>query len=75
MVRRGELLLTVSTGGGSPALASGVRTWLSEQFGAEWGERMAEAQALRTRLRQAGAPPGEVIAAVRALIVERGWLG
>jgi precorrin-2 dehydrogenase/sirohydrochlorin ferrochelatase len=74
MVRRGDLLLTVSTGGGSPALASGIRAWLSAQFGLEWGEHLSEAQALRTRLRAAAARPGEIIAAVRAMITERGWL-
>jgi len=74
MVRRGDLLLTVSTGGGSPALASSIRAKLSGQFGPDWQENLAEAQALRTRLRAAGAPPAEVIAAVSALIRERGWL-
>lgn len=36
-VRRGELLLTVSTGGGSPALSKMVREQLEMQFGQEYG--------------------------------------
>jgi siroheme synthase-like protein len=35
-VRRGDLLLTVSTGGSSPALAAWVREQLEEQFGDEY---------------------------------------
>lgn len=36
-VRRGELLLTVSTGGASPALARLIREQLEEQFDCEYG--------------------------------------
>ena len=35
-VRRGDLLLTVSTGGSSPALAAWLREQLEEQFGDEY---------------------------------------
>ncbi|SHO49713.1 precorrin-2 dehydrogenase/sirohydrochlorin ferrochelatase family protein [Desulfopila aestuarii] len=37
-VRRGELLLTVSTGGASPALAKLIREQLEEQFDGEYGK-------------------------------------
>lgn len=37
-VRRGELLLTVSTGGGSPALSKLIREQLEEQFSGEYGK-------------------------------------
>lgn len=36
-VRRGELLITISTGGGSPAISRMVRMELEEQFGPEYG--------------------------------------
>jgi precorrin-2 dehydrogenase/sirohydrochlorin ferrochelatase len=36
-VRRGDFLLTVSTGGGSPALAGQVRKELEEEYGLEYG--------------------------------------
>jgi siroheme synthase-like protein len=36
IVRRGELLLAVSTGGRAPALAKRVRCRLTEQFGWQW---------------------------------------
>jgi precorrin-2 dehydrogenase / sirohydrochlorin ferrochelatase len=49
-VRRGELLLTVSTGDGSPAFARKVRQELEERFGAEYGEALRIAAALRRKL-------------------------
>jgi precorrin-2 dehydrogenase / sirohydrochlorin ferrochelatase len=38
VVRRGELTIAVSTGGGSPALSRRLREQLEAQFGEEWGE-------------------------------------
>ena len=55
IVRRGELLLAVSTGGRAPALAKRLRRRLNEQFGWQWealveilGEVRAEALPSRT---------------------------
>lgn len=41
VVRRGELIIAVSTGGRSPALASRLRRLLEERFGPEWEELAA----------------------------------
>lgn len=37
-IRRGELLISISTGGGSPALASAIRKELELHYGPEYGE-------------------------------------
>ena len=74
IVRRGGLVLSVSTGGASPALAVRIRSWLGERFGPEWASRLQEAAALRQALRESGAPPAIVMAEVMALCDREGWL-
>jgi precorrin-2 dehydrogenase/sirohydrochlorin ferrochelatase len=75
LVRRGDLLLTVSTGGAAPALSAALRGWLEDAFGEEWAGRLAEVAAVRAELRAAGASPPEVMRAVRAHLDRAGWLG
>jgi precorrin-2 dehydrogenase / sirohydrochlorin ferrochelatase len=55
IVRRGELLLAISTGGRAPALAKRLRRRLTEQFGWQWealvdvlGDVRAQTQPART---------------------------
>lgn len=65
-VRRGDLLLTISTGAASPALAAQLRAKLAEQFGPEYGRALALAAAIRTL------PPEALPATERAALVS--WL-
>ncbi len=74
VVRRGDLLLTASTGGSVPGLARRLREWLADSFGPEWKDRLSELSAQRARWRSAGLPPAEVSQKVRSLIDEKGWL-
>jgi len=74
LVRRGDLLLTASTGGSVPGLARRLREWLADSFGPEWTGRLKELSAARARFRSAGASPAEVSRKVRDLIAEKGWL-
>jgi precorrin-2 dehydrogenase/sirohydrochlorin ferrochelatase len=41
IVRRGDLVLAISTGGASPAVARKVREDLERRFGSEWAETLA----------------------------------
>lgn len=74
MVRRGDLLLTVSTSGGAPAMASALRTWLEARFGPEWSDHLESLAAERRALRQRGASPPEVMRALSARIQGSAWL-
>ncbi len=70
-VRRGDLLLTVSTGGASPGLAARIRARLADQYGPEWADRLALLRGHRTAWRQDG---GDVAALTDALLHANGWL-
>jgi precorrin-2 dehydrogenase/sirohydrochlorin ferrochelatase len=47
VVRRGELVLAIATGGASPALAKKLRAQLSASFGEEWSEVLAVVRMVR----------------------------
>jgi len=74
IVRRGDLLLTASTGGQVPGLARALRESLADQFGPEWTVRLKELGMARAKLRAQGLSPQEVSQQVRALITRMGWL-
>ena len=74
MVRRGDLVLTASTGGRAPGLARRLREWLEDHFGPEWHSRVDELGRSRDGWRSAGLSPHEVSERSRTLIAEKGWL-
>jgi precorrin-2 dehydrogenase/sirohydrochlorin ferrochelatase len=74
IVRRGDLLLTASTGGQVPGLARALRERLAGQFGPEWTVRLKELGQARAKWRAQGLSPQEVSHHVRALILQMGWL-
>jgi precorrin-2 dehydrogenase/sirohydrochlorin ferrochelatase len=74
IVRRGDLLLTASTGGQVPGLARALRESLADQFGPEWTDRLKELGRARAKWRAEGLSPGEVSHHVRELISRMGWL-
>jgi len=59
-VRRGDLLLTVSTGGRSPALSRRLCRFLAEVFGPEWRVRLDRLAGLRAGWRLGGADSAAV---------------
>ncbi len=69
-VRRGELLLTVSTGGASPGLAARIRSRLDAEYGPEWADRVALLRRHRAAWRQDGR---DVTVLTDALLRANGW--
>lgn len=74
LVRRGDLLLTASTNGASPALARRLKQQLAAQFPPAWAEYVGEIAAARSAWREAGASFTEIGTRTNALIDEKGWL-
>jgi precorrin-2 dehydrogenase / sirohydrochlorin ferrochelatase len=70
-VRRGDLLLTVSTGGASPGLAARIRARLAGEFGPEWADRLALLRDQRAVWRRGGR---DLAAETNALLQASGWL-
>src|SRR5258708_1362936 len=75
LLRRGDLLIAVSTNGQSPGLASRVKRFLAELFGVEWQGRLDALSALRQGWREAGAGPAEIKRWTDEWIDRHHWLG
>ncbi len=71
-VRRGGLVIGVSTEGRSPAVARVLREWLEQRFGPEWEARFEQAVALRHHMRAGGATGAEITGETAELL--DGWL-
>ncbi len=73
-VRRGDLLLTVSTGGKAPGLSRILREWLETRFGGEWTARLDDLSTARTGWRNDGLSPPQVSQNTRDLVARKAWL-
>ena len=67
-VRRGDLLLAISTSGRSPGLARIVREHLETLFGPEWDGILENVASARQQWRSEGLPPDEVSRRTRAML-------
>ncbi|MEE8270466.1 MAG: NAD(P)-dependent oxidoreductase [Alphaproteobacteria bacterium] len=74
VVRRGDLLLTVSTGGRSPGLAARVRRRLERLFGPEWAGRLDQVGRRRDDWRRQGRRLRDLARLTDDLIDRQGWL-
>jgi precorrin-2 dehydrogenase/sirohydrochlorin ferrochelatase len=72
IVRRGDLVLTASTGGRAPGLARRLREWLETHFGPEWSGRVDDVGSARDGWRTDGLPAEEVSRRTRDFV--SGWL-
>lgn len=73
-VRRGKLLIAVSTGGASPTLARKVRDKIAALFGAEWAGRTDELAHARLQWKAQGAGMKEVLENTERYLEDKGWL-
>lgn len=74
VVRRGDLLLTVSSAGKAPGLSRRIGRHLGELFGPEWAKRVQVMGEARTQWRDEGRSKSEIIKLTDALIEHEGWL-
>jgi precorrin-2 dehydrogenase/sirohydrochlorin ferrochelatase len=73
-LRRGDLLLTVSTGGKAPGLSQQVKSYLQDRFGPEWSVRVRAAIEARARWRAEGRSKDEIARLTNVMIEREGWL-
>lgn len=74
VIRRGDLLVSISTGGRAPGLAKLMRKWLETKLDRGWAARLGEIAHARIAWRTAGHPLAEVSRRTGALVREKGWL-
>ncbi|MCB5943343.1 bifunctional precorrin-2 dehydrogenase/sirohydrochlorin ferrochelatase [Acidocella sp. KAb 2-4] len=72
-IRRGDLLLTISTGGAAPGLAGTIRRHLEGCFPAAWAGHVREAAALRQTCRAEGASMPETARRIARLADDACW--
>lgn len=73
IIRRGDLLISVSTGGKSPALAQMIRARIGLAFGPEWEGHLDAIADLRAGWRAAGLSPSDISRRTEAAVAAAGW--
>jgi siroheme synthase-like protein len=69
VVRRGDLVLAVGTGGASPAIARRVRERLEAEYGEEWAELLRVVADVRDEVRMQVSDPRERAARWRRVYI------
>ncbi|NCT41120.1 MAG: hypothetical protein GW778_05620 [Alphaproteobacteria bacterium] len=74
IVRRGDLLFSISTNGKSPGLGIEIKKHISNKFGPEWAERLEILAENRQKWRSDGLPGRTVLRQTIDMIKKEGWL-
>lgn len=74
IVRRGDLLITVSTNAQSPRIARVLRQFLEGVFPAVWAERLKEIGARRVEWKAAGMGIPELAKQTDEFLESKGWM-
>ena len=72
-IRRGDLVISVSTSGTSPTLAKRIRDTIAGIFGPEWGERVRQVADLRNGLKANGAGMKDIMDKTDHYLADKGW--
>jgi precorrin-2 dehydrogenase / sirohydrochlorin ferrochelatase len=73
-IRRGDLVIAVSTSGASPTLARKMRDYIAAKIGPEWSARVQELAQLRQKMKKEGASMRDIMDTTERHLVEKGWL-
>lgn len=73
-VKRGDLVISVSTSGASPTLSRKIRDYIAEKFGKEWEARTKEIAEFRRTLKAQNKTIPEVLMESEKFLAEKGWL-
>lgn len=74
IVRRGDLTLSVATGGRCPGLAGALASYLGRLFDGAWAMRLGVLEAKRRRWRAEGMGHSEIRSAISRTLVQAGWV-
>lgn len=74
IVRRGDLVISVSTGGKSPALAQAIKADIESRYTDAWDQRLQELADARARWKSEGLLPADIAERSKAHITAAGWL-
>jgi siroheme synthase (precorrin-2 oxidase/ferrochelatase) len=72
-VKRGDLLIAVSTGGASPTLSRKIRDYIAAKFGAEWKERTEEIKKFRSKLKTEGKNTSQILQESNDFLLKKKW--
>jgi len=73
-VKRGDLVISVSTSGASPTLSRKIRDYIAGKFGVEWETRIVEIADFRRNLKAKNKTIPEVLAESEKFLEQKGWL-
>lgn len=74
IVRRGDLLISISTGGKSPRLARRIKAYIDSLFDDDWGARLARLGRKRDAWRKQGRDIPQLVKLSDAMIERHKWL-
>ena len=72
-LKHGDLLIAVSTGGGSPTLARRIRDYIGKKFGGEWAGYVQEMAEFRRKLKDEGKNIPQVLKESDKFLQGKGW--